>query len=77
MNLSEIKRLYWNHLESGEDSIVLDMKALLFLIVEAEALEKIKAEADELYSDEINLPDFGERVLNIIQYVLETNYVGR
>ena len=66
MDLAEIKKLYWNHLESGEDSIELDMKALRFLIKEVDTLEKIKAEADELYSDEINLPDFGERVLNII-----------
>lgn len=36
------------------------------LMKDVEMLNKIRAEADELYAEEIDLSDFGERVMNII-----------
>jgi len=36
------------------------------LLKAAEMLKKIKTEAEELYDEEIDLSDFGERVSNII-----------
>ncbi|MEK3726795.1 MULTISPECIES: hypothetical protein [unclassified Lysinibacillus] len=41
-------------------------EALDWLLKEAETLNKIKVEAEELYAEEIDLSDFGERVSNII-----------
>lgn len=37
-----------------------------WLIKQAETLQKIREEAQELYDEEIDLTDFGERVANII-----------
>lgn len=37
-----------------------------WLIKQAETLQQIRNEAEELYDEEIDLTDFGERVANII-----------
>ncbi|MCM3665526.1 hypothetical protein M3204_14000 [Mesobacillus subterraneus] len=39
---------------------------LRWLIEQAEILNKIRLEEEELYNDEISLMDFGERVHNLL-----------
>ena len=48
-----------------EDGDIND-KAFYWLIQQAETLQKIRTEADDLYNEEIDLMDFGERVVNIL-----------
>lgn len=75
MSVDKIKQLYASHLEKDDSSIMnsievamITVEELKFLVKEAEILIKIRNEAEELYAEEIDLMDFGERVDNILRY---------
>lgn len=48
------------------NSLIVEPVDFVSLLKAAEMINKIKEEAEELYAQEIDLSDFGERVSNII-----------
>lgn len=64
MDIEQAKEIVKNNYPP--ENYTMLREALDWLIKEAEMLQKIRNEAEELYSEEIDLMDFGERVDNIL-----------
>lgn len=64
--LSDIYDLYGAYLAREDGSATISVKALKFLVKEAEKLQAIREEANDLYAEKIDYMDFGERVDNIL-----------
>lgn len=66
ITLEDIKGRIIKDEEGVSNYIHVSIEEMDWLVEQAEKLNKIRAEADELYAEEIDLSDFGERVSNII-----------
>lgn len=64
--LEEIKRVRKEGLTATNGCTIIGVDEFKFLVKEAEILQKIRKEAEELYDEKIDLMDFGERVDNIL-----------
>lgn len=64
--LEEIKRVRKEGLTATDGCTTIGVDEFKFLVKEAEILQKIRKEAEELYDEQIDLMDFGERVDNIL-----------